>query len=111
MCLSSHDRHDHLRAIISLARISSLPDAESNWTTALNLGRRYCPLEEEVFVVDLMPLFICTTRLLGGGMEGGKAAFDYAAEICHSNSTQFVMPGFGTCLTMCETKRRELKVR
>ncbi|KAF2020325.1 hypothetical protein BU24DRAFT_387615 [Aaosphaeria arxii CBS 175.79] len=92
------DRHGHLRAFISLARISSPPDAESSWTTALNLGRKYYPLEEEVFVVALMHLFICTARVVGGDMEGGKAAFDYAAEICHSKSPQFVMPGLGTYL-------------
>ncbi|OCL13670.1 hypothetical protein AOQ84DRAFT_282637 [Glonium stellatum] len=101
------DRHGHLRAFISLARISSPPDAESSWTTALNLGRRYYPLEEEVFVVALMHLFICTARLVGGDMEGGKAAFDYAVEICHSKSPQFVMPGLGTYLfddVQCQIK-------
>ncbi|MCJ1422368.1 hypothetical protein MMC29_000248 [Sticta canariensis] len=87
------DRHGHLRACISLARISPSSETESSWMAALNLGRRYYPLEEEVFVVALMHLFICTARLLKGDMERGKAAFDYAAEICHIKSPQFVMPG------------------
>lgn len=92
------DRHGHLRAFISLARISPVSEAESCWSTALNLGRRYYPLEEEVFIVALMHLFICTARLLRGDMEGGKTAFDYAAEICRTKSPQFVMPGLGTYL-------------
>lgn len=92
------DRHGHLRAFISLARISPVSEVESRWITALNLGRRYYPLEEEVFIVALMHLFICAARLLRGDMEGGKAAFDYAAEICRIKSPQFVMPGLGTYL-------------
>jgi hypothetical protein len=64
----------------------------------LNLGRRYYPLEEEVFVVALLLLFISTARLLGGDMEGGESAFDYAADICHSKSPQFAMPGAGPYL-------------
>jgi tetratricopeptide (TPR) repeat protein len=92
------DRHGHLRAFISLARISPVSEVESRWIAALNLGRRYYPLEEEVFIVAFMHLFICAARLLRGDMEGGKAAFDYAAEICRIKSPQFVMPGLGTYL-------------
>lgn len=92
------DRHGHLRAFISLARISPVSNAETRWIAALDLGRRYYPLEEEVFIVALIHLFICAARLLRGNMEGGKAAYDYAAEICRIKSPQFVMPGLGTYL-------------
>lgn len=92
------DRLGHVRAFIALARISSPSQSENRWTMALKLGRRYNPLEEEVFTVALIHLFICTARLQRGDMEGGKAAFDYAVEICRAKPPQFLIPGAGTYL-------------
>jgi hypothetical protein len=92
------DRLGHVRAFIGLARISPLSEAENRWTNALNLGRMYNPLEEEVFTVALIHLFICKIRLQHEDSEGGKAAFEYAKEICRRKSRQFLIPGVGTYL-------------
>jgi hypothetical protein len=92
------DRLGHVRAFIALARISPPSESETRWIQALNLGRIYNPLEEEVFTVALIHLFICTARLERGDMEGGKAAFDYAEEICRAKHRQFLIPGVGTYL-------------
>jgi tetratricopeptide (TPR) repeat protein len=92
------DRLGHVRAIIALARISPPSESETRWIRALNLGRRYNPLEEEVFTVALIHLFICTARLKRGDIERGKAAFDYAVEICRAKPPQFLIPGAGTYL-------------
>lgn len=90
------DRLGHIRTFIALARIPPASESETRWTNALNIGRKYYPLEEEVFIVALIHLFICTIRLHHGDSEGGKAAFDYAADICRTKSPQFLIPGAGT---------------
>jgi tetratricopeptide (TPR) repeat protein len=92
------DRLGHVRAFIALARIAPFSEAESCWMNALNLGRRYNPDEEEVFIVALIFLFLCFTRLRNGDQEGGKAAFDYAAGICRTKPPQYLIPGAGTYL-------------
>lgn len=92
------DRLGHVRALITLARISPLSEAETRWNNALSLGRRYNPLEEEVFTVAFIHLFICVVRLQHRNSEGAKAAFDYAAGICRTKPPQFLIPGAGTFL-------------
>ena len=92
------DRLGHVRAFIALARISPLCEAESRWTDALHLGRKYNPYEEEVFIVALIHLYLCVTRLQQENLEGSKAAFKYAAGICRTNLPQYLIPGAGTYL-------------
>jgi tetratricopeptide (TPR) repeat protein len=92
------DRHGHLRTLIALARVSPVLEAEARWCNALNLGRKYYPLEEEVFIVALIHFFICVARLQQGNVAGGKVAFEYAEEICRTKPPQFLMPGLGTYL-------------
>lgn len=92
------DRLGHVRALITLTSISPLSEAETRWNNALSLGRRYNPLEEEVFTVAFIHLFICVVRLQHRNSEGAKAAFDYAAGICRTKPPQFLIPGAGTFL-------------
>ncbi|KAI9652869.1 MAG: hypothetical protein M1821_007787 [Bathelium mastoideum] len=92
------DRLGHVRALIAFARISPLPEAETHWNNALSFGRRYNPLEEEVFTVAFIHLFICVVRLQRGNSEGAKAPFDYAVGICRTKPPQFLIPGAGTFL-------------
>ncbi|KAF2023976.1 hypothetical protein EK21DRAFT_79747, partial [Setomelanomma holmii] len=92
------DRLGHIRAYMALARISPLEEAESYWLNALSLGRKYYPLEEEVFTVAIIHLFLCITRLQLNDLDGGKAAFDYAARICLTSSPHYLIPGAGTYL-------------
>jgi hypothetical protein len=92
------DRLGHVRALIALARISPLSEAETRWNNTLNLDRKYNPLEEEVFTVAFIHFFICVVRLQHGDSERGKAAFDYAAGICRTKPPQFLIPGAGTYL-------------
>lgn len=92
------DRLGHIRASIALARISPLGEAEFYWLSALGLGRKYYPLEEEVFIVAIIHLFLCITHLQLKDFQRGRAAFDYAARICLTNSPQYLIPGAGTYL-------------
>ncbi|MCJ1360517.1 MAG: hypothetical protein MMC33_010525, partial [Icmadophila ericetorum] len=92
------DRLGHVRALIAFARISPLSEAETRWNNALSFGRRYNPLEEEVFTVAFIHLFICVVRLQHGDSEGAEAAFDYAVGICRTKPPQFLIPGAGTFL-------------
>jgi tetratricopeptide (TPR) repeat protein len=101
------DRLGHMRAYIALARISPLDEAESYWLNALSLGRKYYPFEEEVFTVAIIHLFLCITRLQINDLEGGKAAFDYAARICLTSSPTYLIPGAGTYLFEEAQKRIE----
>jgi tetratricopeptide (TPR) repeat protein len=92
------DRLGHVRSLIAFARISPLSEAETRWNNALSLGRRYNPLEEEVFTVAFIHLFICVVRLQHGNLEDAEAAFNYAAGICRTKPLQFLIPGAGTFL-------------
>lgn len=61
-------------------------------------GRRYNPLDEGLFTVALIHLFICAACLERGDMGGGKAASDYAVEIRRVIPPQFLIHGAGTYL-------------
>ena len=101
------DRLGHVRALIALARISPLSEAEVRWNEALNLNRKYNPSEEEVFTCGLIHLFICSTRLQLGNLEGSKAAFNHAVEVFRTRGPQFLIPGVGTYLF--EDVQRQIK--
>lgn len=93
------DRLGYVRTFIALVRISPPSESETRWVKALKIGRRYNQLEEEVFIVTLIYLSIRTACLELEDMEGGKAAFDDAAEICRANPPQFLIPRAGTYLS------------
>jgi tetratricopeptide (TPR) repeat protein len=92
------DRLDHVRALIALARISPLFEAEVRWNEALNLNKKYNPFEEEAFTCGLIYLFICSTRLKLENLDESKAAFNHAVEVFRKRRPQFLIPGVGTYL-------------
>ncbi|KAL8820716.1 MAG: hypothetical protein Q9191_007458 [Dirinaria sp. TL-2023a] len=101
------DRLGHVRALIALARISPLSEAEVRWNEALNLNRKYNPSEEEVFICGLIYLFICFTRLQLGNLDGSKAAFNHAVEVFCKRRPQFLISDVGTYLfedVQCQIK-------
>jgi len=101
------DRLGHVRALIALARISPLSEAEVRWNEALDLNRKYNPFEEEAFTCGLIYLFICSTRLKLGNLDGSKAAFNHAVEVFRKRRPQFLIPGVGTYLfddVQCQIK-------
>jgi tetratricopeptide (TPR) repeat protein len=103
------DRLGHLRTLIALARLSPLCEAEARWNDALNLGRRYNPLEEKVFIVAFLHLSLCVVHLEQEDLEKARETFEYAVEIHRTEAPQFFIPGTGTFLF--EEVQRQIEQR
>lgn len=93
------DRLGHVRALIALARISPLSEAEGRWSDALYWNRRYNPVEEEVFTCGVVYLFICSIRFKLGNLDGSRIAFNHATKVLYGKLPQFLIPGVGTYLS------------
>ncbi|PIA82971.1 hypothetical protein CB0940_12201 [Cercospora beticola] len=92
------DKVGHVRALISRARISSFPEAEGYWTTALLQNEIYNPGEEEVFTCGVIYLFIAFIRVKCGDWSGSQGMLKKAIEVIRARRPQFLIPGLGTYL-------------
>jgi tetratricopeptide (TPR) repeat protein len=92
------DRLGHVRALIALARISSLSETEGRWSAALLQNAIYNPFEEEVFTCAVIYLFISFVRFELKHVDQSKEAFSHARDIIGKRRPQFLIPGIGTYL-------------
>ena len=92
------DRLGHVRALISLARITPLTTAAERWLHVLDQNKRYNPFEEDVFTSGLIYLFLASTHFKTGNLTDAMTDLSRAKDILRTQKPQFLIPGVGTYL-------------